>query len=362
VIDAIPPENPWIKIIGDINGDGKPDIVIGGQNGPLVWYENPTWAKHEIAEGGYNTVQGTVGDIDGDGDLDVVLGGVFWYENPGSSVGDTKSLWRTHKIDDCRQHDIEVADLDGDGKLDVAARDQSAFGFNDGNLVTLYKQENPDKWTKVIIPCPHGAGLLLSDIDHDGDKDVVIGGKWYENPGKIVGAEWKEHIISKKWDYGDTKIVAADFNGDGRLDVAICPSELHGGSYKIAWYEAPVNPRAEGDWAEHIVDSPVETVVHAFSAADFDGDGFPDIVAGSMHQGVPPQEVRVYFNKQAGQKWKKMVISNKGSHETWAVDMDGDGAIDIVGANWSGPYQPVEWWRNTMTLLKTSNQKPKGKD
>ncbi|MBN2763199.1 MAG: VCBS repeat-containing protein, partial [Bacteroidales bacterium] len=37
-------------------------------------------------------------------------------------------------------------------------------------------------------------------------------------------------------------------------------------------------------------------------------------------------------------------------HETWAVDLDGDGATDIIGANWSGPYQPVEWWRNTKKL------------
>ena len=350
VIDENPPHDPWIKIIGDINGDGWPDVIVGGQNGPLVWYANPTWDKQVITNGGYSTVQGAVGDIDGDGDLDVVLGGVFWYENPGSGNQSSDGLWKTHRIDDLRVHDILVADLDSDGKPDIVGRDQSEFGYHAGNKVILYKQNTPDNWSRVDIACPHGAGVLLADIDHDGDQDVVIGGRWYENPGRIVGAEWKERFISPKWDYGDTKIVAADFNGDGRLDVAICPSELQGGSYKIAWYEAPANPRSSGDWTEHLVESPVETVVHAFNASDIDGDGLPDLVAASMHQGADPREVRIYFNQQSGRNWHKQVISTRGSHETWTVDLDGDGATDIIGANWSGPYQPVEWWKNTKKI------------
>ena len=82
VIDPAPPKNPWIKIVGDINNDGKPDIIAGGQNGPLVWYDNPAWNKTVISEGGYSSVEGAVGDIDNDGDLDVIVGGTFWYENP----------------------------------------------------------------------------------------------------------------------------------------------------------------------------------------------------------------------------------------------------------------------------------------
>jgi hypothetical protein len=66
VIDAQPPRNPWFKIIGDLDGNGRPDVIIGGQNGDLVWYANPGWRKTVIADGGWNGVRGATGDIDGD--------------------------------------------------------------------------------------------------------------------------------------------------------------------------------------------------------------------------------------------------------------------------------------------------------
>ncbi len=347
-IDAQPPRNPWVKIVGDINGDKRPDVIIGGQNGPLVWYANPTWTKSVIAAGGYNTVEGEAGDLDGDGDMDVILGGTFWYENPRPDGDPAKDPWPAHRIATLRAHDVEVADLNDDGKLDIIVRDQSGFGHNAGNRAVLFYQVSPTNWTRREISCPHGEGLKVTDLDGDGKPDVIIGGRWYENPGRDnTDAIWKEHIFAPRWERQDSRVVVADFNGDKRPDVALSAAEPQGESYRIAWYEAPRDRRSAGDWSEHVVDGSVETVVHALNAADLDQDGISDLVAASMHQGKSPQEVRVYFSKRSGQEWQKQVISTRGSHETITVDLDGDGAIDIVGANHGGPYQPVEWWRNT---------------
>jgi hypothetical protein len=342
VIDDSGPRNPYTKIVGDFNGDRYIDIVIGGQKGPLVLYTYPSWTKSVIAEGGYSTVDGEAGDVDGDGDPDIVMGGIIWYENPRPSGDPAKNTWKAHKVADHPTHDVEIGDLDRDGDIDIVTRDQSEFGRK-GNEIHVWLQNSPDSWVGYVIKCPHGEGLALADIDKDGDPDIVIEGIWYENTGNIVRGEWKEHIFASF--HPNATVQTADINRDGRPDVALTPSELKGDYYRISWFEGPSDPKS-GKWTEHVVEDNVECIVHSLALADMNGDGEIDFVTAEMHQGEDPDEVNVYINTGSGASWKKQTVSIKGSHCIRVADFGADGDMDIIGANHGGDYQPVEMWES----------------
>ncbi|MHC4699349.1 MAG: FG-GAP repeat domain-containing protein, partial [Planctomycetota bacterium] len=343
IVDDEGPKDPWAKILGDIDGDGFADIVVGGRRGPLVWYAYPDWSKALITEGGYKTVDGELGDVDGDGDLDVVMGGLFWYENPKPEGDPAGGAWKTHKVADHPTHDIELGDLDLDGDLDIVTRDQSEFGHKAGNRIHLWRQEQGGKWTEKVINCPHGEAIALGDIDKDDDPDIVIGGIWFENTRDIVDGPWSPHNFGQ-W-HPSATVQVADINGDGRPDVVLSPSELKTQIYRLSWFEAPEDPK-EGNWSEHVIAEPIECVIHGLVTADINGDGAADVILSEMHQGADPDEVTVYINRANGSSWTKQVVSGKGSHYIRVADIGSDGDMDIVGANWSGPYQPIEMWEN----------------
>ncbi len=289
----------------------------------------------------YSTVTGNAGDIDSDGDFDLVLGGTVWFENPGNLKTAPATAWKMHTVADDRTHDAIIADFNRDGRPDIATRNQSDFGKKAGDRVRVWLQTPGGGWEGVTIPCEHGEGIVAADIDKDGAPDIVIGGVWFETVREGGAVRWVARRFAE-W-HPSASVAVGDFNGDGRPDIALAPSELAKQEYKISWWEAPADPKT-GAWREHVVAQPVECVVHGIQAADIDRDGRPDIVFAEMHQGADPDEVGVYFNR--GSKWEKQVIATTGSHDIHAADLDGDGDLDLFGANWSGPFTPVEVWIN----------------
>ncbi|MCK5469562.1 MAG: VCBS repeat-containing protein, partial [Cyclobacteriaceae bacterium] len=242
-------------------------------------------------------------------------------------------------IADHPTHDIEIADLDGDGRLDVISRNQSEFGYEAGNAIHLWMNTGTEKWIEKVLECPHGEGIVVSDLDGDGDPDIVTGGIWFENHT----TEWREHHFTE-W-HLNASVQIADINRDGRKDIVLTPSELAGSYHRISWLEGPADWELE-NWTEHLIFDSIECVIHSLAVGDLNMDEAIDIVYAEMHQGKDPDEVVVLLNMENGAQWDKKVLSNKGSHGIRIADVNNDNLLDIFGANWSSEYQPVELWIN----------------
>ena len=340
IIDDQGPENPHIKVVGDIDGDGFVDVVIPSSNGgPLVWYQYPEWKRHMIAPSGKWSCDAKLVDMDGDGDVDILIPEWYshsrleWYENPLPDGDPARDPWKLHIIGGPRAHDIEVGDIDGDGHMEIVTRTQGA----DGDKIVIRKQRADGSWAQRVISCPAGEGLALGDIDGNGRLDIVIAERWYAAPADIMADPWEEYVYAD-WP-SDAVVQLADMDGDGRLDVVLTRSE---GSHRLSWFAVPADPR-QGGWTEHVVDDSVD-YAHSLVVCDMDGDGQLDIVAAEMHQS-PRKRVMVYCNEGAALKWRRQVVATTGSHKLCAADVGNTGAVDLIGANWSGEYQPVEMWR-----------------
>ena len=339
IIDPDGPENPHIKAVGDIDGDGFADIVIPSSNGgPLVWYRYPDWTRHIIAPSGKWSCEAKLVDMDGDGHTDILISEWYannrleWFENPAPDGDPATAPWTRHTIACPRAHDIEVGDIDGDGQLEIVTRSQG----KEGDPILVWKRDPEVGWAQRDIPCPAGEGLALGDINGNGRLDIVIGGRWYSAPENILYGPWEEHVFGE-W-HPDAVVKLTDMDGNGRLDAVLTRSEGQGG---ISWFEVPSDPHRA--WTEHIVDPDVD-FAHSLEVCDMDGDGRPDIVTAEMHQS-PRKRVLVYLNRGEGAEWVRQVVATTGSHKLCVADIGNTGAIDLIGANWSGPYQPVEMWR-----------------
>jgi hypothetical protein len=326
VVDAAGPPDPWMKNIARLDADNLPDLIVSGDEGPVVWYQAPGWTRRTIAPTASSESGSDVGDIDLDGDIDVVVGKV-WYENIGAATS-----WTAHALPSgsAGTHDIVVADVNSDGRPDIIMRGELA------SVVTVYQQVTPTAWTVFDVDPGIGLnGLDVADVNADGRADIVVGGVWMENPGgNLAASAWPAHAFAPGWNaYAAVKVI--DMDGDGRNDIVLSVSEAVG---DLSWFQAPVDPRT-GPWPANLIASGLNRV-HGFAVVDIDKDGLLDVAVSEYE---PPGRQIIYLH--SGSNWVENELGRDALHNMRGGDIDNDGDVDFFGAAAFG-VNPVILYRN----------------
>lgn len=370
---------PCVKLgfclTGDLTGNGREDIIVGGygdgfpgkeylwqaeraglptgllrsalgiDEANVFWYENPGFERHEVTFTPALDVGGAVGDLTGDGTPNILAGqglndtDVYWFE-PGT---DPREPWTRHLLTNRfeKYHDLLVTDVDDDGESEVVGLSQQGETVFYYDIPPNPRQEPwPDTYLHVVARDLEVEGVAAVDIDGDGRTEIVAGPNvFHRDPDAPTG--WHREQIVSGWD--NTRVAVADIDDDGEPEVVLSEGDSpHLGTHpgRIAWFDPP-------DWDETVLGDDF-FCPHTLEVADFTGDGLLDIYVAEMGLGKHDEPRHLLFANQGGAEFdEQTVYTGIETHEAKAVDVTGDGRTDIVGKSYDHDHH-VDVWYNTV--------------
>jgi len=352
---------------GQLVRGGRAEVVqsSGDQPGALALYRwnGTTWDRTDLLSGalpgpwrhGHSL---DLGDVDGDGNLDV-----FTAEMSLGAPLDARSvvlfgdglggLSVDPIADGVDNHQSRLADIDGDGDLDVIAKP-----FDNGSPgIRIFRNDRrplpADRWVRQQIGSRNARAtfVLHGDLDGDGDGDLTSGAHWFENPGSI-GATWPQRDLAAPL----TDVAAVlDVDGDGDLDLFGTQGQgSFGDGFRFAW--------AANDGSGAFT---VRTDIEPFTRGFLQGvsvlprtDSRPGEIWLSWHDGNAGIHRFVIPSDPVATTWSLQQVSTVSQGEQIElVDIDRDGDVDLLeGHIWlrndgAGSFTRVDLYQPTLCCL-----------